>query len=271
MCESLALQKGLGLEARETTPAGQGKETTGYVLGKVLRVLLRRLLVGGRAVTGSDSDALSEPESESDESARQEKALGLAKREVTVGDKVLSVSGRVRVGLVVSCLWISACLALSVRTTDGKEEKKDTVARGIDQGTEGLRDRGEEHRIDEGGGVWLAARARTRLGLSPSDLRLGKAGEACMLVSSQGCEARALTLGVRLRDTGGEVLEDSGEGMNENGGGRLKLTGGPTFGLPPVPKCVVATRSDAGYVSSSAIITRHCGLSWELFHPCSPQ
>jgi len=153
------------------------------VLGKVLRVLLRRLLVGGRAVTGSDSDGLSESESESDESARQEKALGLAKREVTVGNKVLSVLGRVRVGLVLSCLWISACLALSVRTADGKEEKKDTVARGIDQETEGLRDSGEEHRTDEGG-VGLAARARTRLGLSPSDLRLGKAGEACMLVSS---------------------------------------------------------------------------------------
>ena len=153
------------------------------MLGKVLRVLLRRLLVGGRAVTGSDSDGLSESESESDESARQEKALGLAKREVTVGNKVLSVLGRVRVGLVLSCLWISACLALSVRTADGKEEKKDTVARGIDQETEGLRDSGEEHRTDEGG-VGLAARARTRLGLSPSDLRLGKAGEACMLVSS---------------------------------------------------------------------------------------
>ncbi len=80
----------------------------------------------------------------------------------------------------------------------------------------------------------------------------------------------ALTLEVRLRDTGGEVLEDNGEGMNENGGGRLKLTGVPTFGLPPVPTCVVATSRDAGYVSSSAIITRHCGLLWELFHPCSP-
>ena len=156
----------------------------GDVLGKVLRVLLRRLLVGGRAVTGSDSEELSESESESNESARQEKALGLAKREVTVGNKVLSVLGRVRVGLVLSCLWISACLALSVRSTDGKEEKKDTVARGIDQETEGLRDSGEEHRTDEEGGVGLAARARTRLGLSPSDLRLGKAGEACMLVSS---------------------------------------------------------------------------------------
>ncbi len=173
--------------------SGQGKETTGDVLGKVLRVLLRRLLVGGRAVTGSDSDALFE--SESDESARQEKALGLAKREVTVGEKILSVSGRVRVGLVLSCLWISACLALSVRTTDGEEEKKDTVARGIDQETEGLRDSGEEHRTDEGGDVGLAARARTRLGFSPSDLRLigfcpsdlrliGKAGKTCMLVSS---------------------------------------------------------------------------------------
>ncbi len=58
---------------------------------------------------------------------------------MTVEEKVLSVSGRVRVGLVLSCLWISACLALFVRTTDGEKEKKDTVARGIDQETEGLR------------------------------------------------------------------------------------------------------------------------------------
>jgi hypothetical protein len=57
---------------------------------------------------------------------------------------------------------------------------------------------------------------------------------------------RALTLEGRLRDTGGEVLENEGEGMNENGGGWLKLTGGPTFGLPPVPTCVVTTRRDAG-------------------------
>jgi hypothetical protein len=135
-------------------------------------------------VRGSDSDALSESESESDESARQEKALGLAKREVTVGEKILSVSNRVRVGLVLSCLLVSACLALSVRTTDEEEEKKDTVARGRDQETEGLRDSGEEHSTDEGRGVGLAARAQTRLGLIPSDLRLGKAGEACMLVSS---------------------------------------------------------------------------------------
>ncbi len=101
-----------------------------------------------------------------------------------MGEKILSVSGRVRVGLVLSCLLISACLALSVLTTDEEEEKKDTVARGRDQETEGLRDSGEEQRTDEGRGVGLAARARTRLGLSPSDLRLGKAGEACMLVSS---------------------------------------------------------------------------------------
>ena len=95
---------------------------------------------------------------------------------MTVGEKVLSVSGRVRVGLVLSCLWISACLALFVRTTDGEEEKKDTVARGIDQETEGRRVMG---------GVGLAARTRTRLDLSPSDFRLGKAGKACEeLVSS---------------------------------------------------------------------------------------
>ncbi len=42
-------------------------------------------------MTGSESDTLSE--SESDEPARQEKALGVAKREMTVGEKVLSVSG----------------------------------------------------------------------------------------------------------------------------------------------------------------------------------
>ena len=70
-----------------------------------------------------------------------------------------------------------------------------------------------------------------------------------------------------MSDKGGEVLEDEGEGLNEKGGRRLKLIGGPTFGLPPVPTCVVATRRDAKYVSSSAIMTQHCGLSWELFHP----
>ncbi len=70
-------------------------------------------------------------------------------------------------------------------TTDEEEEKTCTVESGRDQETEGLRDSGEEHKTDEGRGVGLAARARTRLGcLSPSDLRLGKAGEACMLVSS---------------------------------------------------------------------------------------
>ncbi len=72
---------------------------------------------------------------------------------------------------------------------------------------------------------------------------------------------RALTLEVRLSDEGGEVLDEEGGGLNEKGGGRLKLTGGPTFGLPPVPTCVVATRRDAGYIASSAIMTRHCGPS----------
>jgi hypothetical protein len=42
-------------------------------------------------VSDSESDALSE--SESDESARQEKALGLAKREMK-GETVLSVAGK---------------------------------------------------------------------------------------------------------------------------------------------------------------------------------
>jgi hypothetical protein len=91
--------------------SGQGRETTVDVLATVLRVLLRWILVGGRVeVTGSDSDALSESESEPDESARQEKALGLAKREKTMGEQILSLLGRVRVGLVLSCLLISACL-----------------------------------------------------------------------------------------------------------------------------------------------------------------
>ncbi len=69
--------------------SGQGRETTGDILGKVLRVLFRQIFEGGEAVTDSESDTLSE--SESDESAKQEKALGLAKREVK-GEEVLSVS-----------------------------------------------------------------------------------------------------------------------------------------------------------------------------------
>ena len=104
---------------------------------------------------------------------------------MTVGEKVLSVSGRVRVGLVLSCLFISACLALSGKTTDDEEEKTDTVARGRAQETEGRKDSGEEHGTDEGRGDELAARTRTRLGLCPSDFRLSKAGKACEeLVSS---------------------------------------------------------------------------------------
>ncbi len=47
--------------------------------------------------------------------------------------------GCVRVGLVLSCLFISACLALSGTTTDEEEEKTDTVAWGRDQETEGRR------------------------------------------------------------------------------------------------------------------------------------
>ena len=93
--------------------------------------------------------------------------------------------GCVRGGLVLSCLFISACLALSGETTDEGEEKTDTVARGRDQGTEGRRDNGEEHKTGEMRGDGLAARARTRLGLCPSDFKLSKGGEACEeLVSS---------------------------------------------------------------------------------------
>jgi hypothetical protein len=40
----------------------------------------------------------------------------------------------------------------------------------------------------------------------------------------------------------------------------MKLTGGPTLGLPPVPTCVVAVRRDAGSDESLAI-TRYTGLS----------
>ncbi len=57
---------------------------------------------------------------------------------------------------------------------------------------------------------------------------------------------QALALEGGLKDAGGGMLEDKGEDTNENGGGRLKLTGGSTFGLPPGPTCVVATRRDAG-------------------------
>ncbi len=57
---------------------------------------------------------------------------------------------------------------------------------------------------------------------------------------------KTLALEGGLKDAGGEMLEDKVEGTNENGGGRLKFTGGPTFGLPPVPTCVVTTRRDAG-------------------------
>ncbi len=35
---------------------------------------------------------------------------------------------------------------------------------------------------------------------------------------------QALALKVRLRDAGGEMLEDEGEGTNENGGGRIEFT-----------------------------------------------
>ncbi len=93
-------------------------------------------------MSDSESDALSE--SESDESARPEKALGLAKRELK-GATVLSVAGK---------KW-------------GAMAK---MTRGEDHETDGRRDMG------------LAA--RTRLDFCPSDLRLGKAGEACKLVSS---------------------------------------------------------------------------------------
>ncbi len=144
--------------------------------------------------------------------------------------------GCVSVGLGLSCLFVSACLALSGKTTDDGEERTDTVGRGRDQETGGRKDNGEEHGADEGRGDELAPKTRTRLGLCPSDLKLSKAGEACEeLVSSSGCESRALALGFRLRQADEQVLEGEGQGTNTNGGGRRKLTGGPTRGLPPVP------------------------------------
>ncbi len=140
------------------------------------------------------------------------------------------------VGLGLSCLLVSACLALSGKMTDDGEERTDTVGRGRDQETGGRKDNGEEHGAVEGRGDELVPRTRTRLVLCPSDLKLSKAGEACEeLVFSSGCESRALALGFRLRLAGEQVLEGEGEGANTNGGGRWKLTGGPTRGLPPVP------------------------------------
>ncbi len=146
-----------------------------------------------------------------------------------------------------SCLFISACFALSGKTTDDGEDNAETVPRGREQETEGRRDNGAVQVTDERGGDGLAARTRTRLGFYPSDLKLSKAGEACEeLMSSSGCESRALALEFRLRQAGEQVLEAEGEGAYTNGGGRRKLTGGPTRGLPPVPSCMVAERRAAG-------------------------
>ncbi len=82
-------------------------------------------------------------------------------------------------GLVLSCLFISACFALSGETTDDGKDNAGTVTRGGEQKREGRRDSGEEQMTDERGGDGLAARTRTRLGCCPSDLELSKAGEAC--------------------------------------------------------------------------------------------
>jgi hypothetical protein len=105
---------------------------------------------------------------------------------------------------------------------------------------------GVERELKAIGVAGLAARTRTRLGLCPSDFRLGKADKACEELVSSWCEARALALEVRLRRAGEQVLESEGEGTNTNGGGRRKLTGGPILGLPPVPSWVVVERSAAG-------------------------
>ena len=62
---------------------------------------------------------------------------------------------------------ISACLALSVRTTGEEEEKTNTVARGRDQDTEDLRDGETGNRDNETDKS--AADSRTRVALFSSD------------------------------------------------------------------------------------------------------
>ena len=49
-----------------------------------------------------------------------------------------------------------------------------------------------------------------------------------------------------------------------------RITGGPTFGLPPLPSGDAAAFICAVY-SGDVIIFLHCGLLWEVFHPCSQQ
>jgi len=94
----------------------------------------------------------------------------------------LALWGEVGVGLVLSCLFISACIALSVRTTGKEEEKTSTVERGRDQETEDLG--------DSEAGNWdnetdtSAADSRTRAALFPSDWESGTAGEAGARLSS---------------------------------------------------------------------------------------
>ena len=93
-----------------------------------------------------------------------------------------AVWDRVRGGLVLSCLLISACLALSMRATEEEEEKTDTVARGRDQETEGLRDNAAGNSDNETD--TSAADSRTRAALFPSDWESGTAGEAGARLSS---------------------------------------------------------------------------------------
>ena len=95
---------------------------------------------------------------------------------------MLALWGRVWVGLVLSCLMISACLALSVGTTGEEEEKTNTVVRGRDQDTEDLRDGETGNRDNETDKA--AADSRTRAALFPSDWGSGTAGEAGALLSS---------------------------------------------------------------------------------------
>ena len=106
--------------------------------------------------------------------------------------------GCVRVGLVLSCLFISACLALSGKTTDDEEEKTDTVARGRDQETEGRKDNGEEHGTDEGRGDELAARTRTRLGLCSSPLSFRPSVRLQAKQGWQGLRRASVFIGVRV-------------------------------------------------------------------------
>ncbi len=71
---------------------------------------------------------------------------------------------------------------MSMRTTEEEEEKTDTVAKGRDQETEGLRDNAAGNSDNETD--TSAAASRTRAALLPSDWESDTAGEAGARLSS---------------------------------------------------------------------------------------